>query len=97
MSLGSFKAGDAPPVLSRLALIFRALLNETQSQSQIVTDTPNIKELGISTDIPLTEYRSDVVSTRYCLPPGGCVPSQATPGEDASADSASLIRSCKVV
>jgi hypothetical protein len=28
--------------------IFRVLLNETQSQSEIVTDTPNIKELGIS-------------------------------------------------
>ena len=27
--------------------------------------TPNIPELGISTGIPLTEYRLDVVSTRY--------------------------------
>jgi hypothetical protein len=58
-----FKAGDAQTVLSRLALIFRVLLNETQSQSQIVTNTPNIPELGISTGIPLTEYRLDVVST----------------------------------
>jgi hypothetical protein len=41
----------------------RVLLKENQSQSQIGTHTPNIKELGISTGIPLTEYRLDVVST----------------------------------
>src|SRR4029077_5852890 len=50
--------------LSRLALIFRVPLNETQAQSRFATHTRNIPELGISTDIPLTEYRSDVVSTR---------------------------------
>ena len=29
--------------------------------------TRNIPELGISTGIPLTEYRADVVSTRICV------------------------------
>jgi hypothetical protein len=32
----------------RLALIFRALLNETQAQSRFATHTRNIPELGIS-------------------------------------------------
>jgi hypothetical protein len=50
--------------VSRLALIFRVPLNETQAQSRFATQTRNIPELGISTDIPLTEYRLDVVSTR---------------------------------
>ena len=33
-----------PPVLSSLALKFRVLLNETQSQSKIVIDTPKFIE-----------------------------------------------------
>jgi hypothetical protein len=35
-----------------------------QAQSRFATYTRNILELGISTGIPLTEYRLDVVSTR---------------------------------
>ena len=50
--------------LSRLALIFRVLPNETQVRIQFAIDTRNIPELGIWPDIPLTEYRADVVSTR---------------------------------
>ena len=43
----SFKADDAQPGLSRLGLIFRVPLNETQAQSRFGTRTWNIQELGI--------------------------------------------------
>ena len=42
-----FKADDALSGLFELALIFRALLNETQAQSSTGTGTRNIPELGI--------------------------------------------------
>jgi hypothetical protein len=48
----SLKANEPAmaPLLASVAfaLIFRDLLNETEAQSQFVTDTRNIPELGIS-------------------------------------------------
>ncbi|MEY2606100.1 MAG: hypothetical protein QOH31_3916 [Verrucomicrobiota bacterium] len=43
-----FKADNALPAFLAFALIFRDLLNETQTQSHFATDTRNIQELGIS-------------------------------------------------
>jgi hypothetical protein len=48
--LRCFDVDGAPPSLSRLALIFRVLLNETQAQSRFTAYTRNITELGISTE-----------------------------------------------
>jgi hypothetical protein len=45
--------------------LFHPLLSCAAEALQIADR--NIQELGISTGIPLTEYRADVVSTRICV------------------------------
>ena len=54
-TLAAFPAGG---------LIFRGPLRQIQAQSHFAAETRNIPELGISTGIPLTEYRVDVPNTR---------------------------------
>jgi hypothetical protein len=54
--LALINADDTRLAFLAFTLIFRDLLNETQTQSQFATDTRNIQELGISESIPLTEY-----------------------------------------